>query len=154
MVLLEGDVGMDVTRAGCAARWIARQAGVMAALALLPSCQLEQVQIGQYYTIRTAAAGTCPVLDWTFVVDAQRHIAGHVSDRSAAAVARLSGVLNADDSYHMVATSPRDGHTADVDGRFTPGLVTLSVKGAGDPCDGQNFRIRFVRGPGLNGGGG
>lgn len=152
--LLEDEVGANETGAGCITRWVGHSAALAGLLIMLPSCHLEQVQIGQFYTIRTAAIGACPMLDWTFVVDAQRHIAGHVSDSNAAVIARLSGTLDADDSYNMVATNLRDGHTADVNGRFTPGLVTLSVKAAGDPCDGQSFRIRFVRGPGLNGGGG
>ncbi len=130
------------------------------AASLLPSCTFEQILIGQWYTIYTPAAGTCPRLEWRFVVNAQRLIGGFLSRDGRQQFANLSGVLHPDDSFQITATDVAGGRTASVTGRFTSLVSTISIHGdgAGSACDGQIFNIRlgsyFSRQGGGGGGGG
>jgi hypothetical protein len=129
------------------------------ATCLLPGCTLEQILIGQEYTIYTPPAGTCPPLEWRFVVNAQRSISGILSLGQQRRIASLSGVLNADDSFQMTATEVGGNRTAAVTGRFTSQVSTLSIRGdaAGNACDGQTFKMRlggYFAFPGGGGGGG
>jgi len=95
----------------------------MTALALVASplagCTFEQILIGQWYTIDTPAAGECPQLEWRFVVNPQRAIGGSLSRDRQQVIAKLSGVLNADDSFQITATEVAGNRTADVTGQFT-----------------------------------
>lgn len=126
---------------------------------LLTGCTLEQILIGQWYTIQTPPAGACPALYWHFFVNAQRIIAGGLSDNQHP-IAALSGPLNPDDSFRITATTPEGKRTATITGRFTSDISTISIHGdaAGTGCDGQTFQLRlsgyFARQGGGGGGGG
>jgi hypothetical protein len=125
----------------------------LAATALLsPARALEQVQLGQWYTIHTVPLGTCPALDWHFVVDANRSINGYWARDAAKPAAILAGTLNADDSFQMTATEVEGNRQASVSGKFAARVVTISIDGAGTACDRQTFEIRWVRGFGKGGG--
>jgi hypothetical protein len=126
------------------------------ATGLLSGCTLEQLLIGQWYTIYTPPAGACPRLEWRFVVNAQRLIGGFLSPDGQPRIADLSGVLNADDSFQITATSVAGNQTADVTGRFTSLVSTISIHGgaAGSACDGQTFQVRLGRYFSSQGGGG
>ncbi|MFL5253462.1 MAG: hypothetical protein ACJ8AI_11305 [Rhodopila sp.] len=135
-------------------------AGVIALACLLPGCTLEQILIGQWYTIDTPAAGACPPLEWQFVVDPQRTISGSLLLGTNRPIASLSGQLNPDDSFQMTATELAGHRTARVTGQFTSQVSTIAIHGdaAGSACDGQIFRLRlssyFARQGGGGGGGG
>jgi hypothetical protein len=136
-----------------------RTSGVIAlALAgcLLLGCSLEQILIGQRYTIYTPQAGACPRLAWRFVVDAQRLISGSLLNARQQPIASLSGRLAADDSFQMTATEVLGNQTATVTGRFTSDVSTISIRGggAGAPCDGQTFTLRLGGYFAFSGGGG
>jgi hypothetical protein len=126
------------------------------AACLLPGCTLEQIQIGQLYSIYTPRAGACPRLEWRFFVNAQRSIGGFLSRDGQQRIATLSGVLNADDGFQITATSEAANRTANVTGRFTSQVSTISIHGdaAGSACDGQVFEIRLRRYLSSQGGGG
>jgi hypothetical protein len=130
------------------------------AACLLAGCTVEQLLIGQWYTITTPPAGACPRLDWRFVVSPQRSISGYLSGGWQQPIANLSGVLNADDSFQITATSVAGNRTANVTGQFTSQVSTISIHGdaAGSGCDGQTFNLRlwsyFSRQGGGGGGGG
>lgn len=132
----------------------------LAVMHLLSGCTLEQILIGQWYTITTPQAGACPQLDWRFFVNPQHVIKGTLSRDSQQQIANLSGVLNADDSFRMTATDIASNRTADITGQFTSQVSTISIHGdaAGRGCDGQTFRMRlggyFARQGGGGGGGG
>ena len=141
-----------------------RQASVlmtsMIALAVssLAGCTLEQILIGQWYTIDTPSAGGCPGLEWRFVVSPQRSIDGFLSRGGQQPIAKLAGVLNPDDSFQITATELAGGRTADVTGQFTSQVTTISIHGsaAGSACDGQTFKWRlgsYFRTLGGGGGG-
>jgi hypothetical protein len=73
-------------------------------------------------------------------------------------IATLSGRLNPDDSFRMMATAGQ--RTASVTGQFTSQVSTIAIHGdaAGRACDGQVFRMRLgtyfaVQGGGGGGGG-
>jgi hypothetical protein len=138
----------------------ARQAAGVTALALatfvLPGCTLEQILIGQWYSFDTPQAGACPRLGWRFVVNAQRSFSGFLTRDGQQHVASLSGVLNADDSFHITATAVAGNRTADVTGRFTSLVSTISIHGdaAGSGCDGQTFKLRLGGYFSTQGGGG
>jgi hypothetical protein len=123
---------------------------------LLLGCSLEQILIGQWYTIYTPQVGACPRLGWRFVVDAQRMIDGSLLNGRQQPIARLSGLLNADDSFQMTATEVLGNQTATVTGRFTSDVSTISIRGggAGAPCDGQTFKLRLGGYFAFSGGGG
>jgi hypothetical protein len=127
---------------------------------LLPSCTLEQIMIGQWYTFYTPPAGGCPGLEWQFVVNPQRLIGGHLSRDNYQPVADLSGRLNADDSFQITVKDVAGDRTANVTGKFTSQVSTLSIhgNGAGQACDGQVFNLRlgsyFSRAGAAGGGGG
>jgi hypothetical protein len=123
---------------------------------LLSGCTLEQILIGQWYTIYTPAVGTCPALAWRFVVNPQRSIDGFLSSDKQQRIANLSGVLNADDSFQITATDVASNRTAAVTGRFTSQVSTISVRGdgAGRACDGQTFDMPLGRYFSFSGGGG
>jgi hypothetical protein len=136
----------------------ARAIGLIAFL--LTGCTLEQILIGQLYTITTPPAGACPRLDWHFVVNPQRSISGLLSGDGQRPVANLSGQLNPDDSFQMTATSVTGNRTAAVTGQFTSQVSTISIHGdaAGSACDGQTFHLRLggyfaFQGGGRGGGG-
>ncbi|MFL5287584.1 MAG: hypothetical protein ACJ8AW_43065 [Rhodopila sp.] len=135
-------------------------AGVIALACLLPGCTLEQILIGQWYTIDTPAAGACPPLEWQFVVDPQRTVSGSLLLGTNRPIASLSGQLNPDDSFQMTATELAGHRTARVTGQFTSQVSTIAIHGdaAGSACDGQIFRLRlssyFARQGGGGGGGG
>lgn len=130
------------------------------AACLLSGCALEQIFPGQWYTIYTPQAGSCPRLGWRFVVDPQRSIGGFLTGEGQQRIADLSGRLNTDDSFQMTATDAAGHRTANVTGQFTSQTSTISIHGdaAGRGCDGQTFKVRlggyFVRQGGGGGGGG
>lgn len=133
----------------------------MIALAASPlaGCTFEQILIGQWYTIDTPPAGACPALEWRFVVNAQRSIGGSLFRGGQQPIAKLSGVLNPDDSFRITVTELAGGRTADVTGQFTSQVSTISIHGtaAGSECDGQTFKLRlggYFRTQGGGGGGG
>jgi hypothetical protein len=111
----------------------------------LASCQVEQLLIGEWYRISTPSAGACPRLEWDFVVNPQRMIGGSLLVGWSQRIASLSGVLNADDSFHITVTDVAGDRTADVTGRFTNGVSTISIHGdgAGKGCDGQTFKLQL-----------
>jgi hypothetical protein len=130
------------------------------AATVLSGCTVEQILIGQVYTIGTPPAGACPSLQWRFVVNPQRSISGSLSRDGQQRIASLSGVLNADDSFQITATDLAGSRTTNVTGRFTSQTSTISIRGgvAGSACDGQTFNMRlggyFSHQGGGGGGGG
>jgi hypothetical protein len=126
------------------------------AACLLPGCSIEQILIGQLYTIDTPRAGDCPGLEWKFVVNAERSIGGFLSREGQQRIANLSGMLNADDSFQIMVTEVAGNRTANVTGRFTSQLSTISIQGdaAGSACNGKTFDIRLGRYFSRQGGGG
>jgi hypothetical protein len=126
------------------------------AACLLPGCTFEQIQMGQIYTIYTPQAGACPRLGWQFVVNAQRSIDGSLSRDGQQQIANLSGLLNADDTFRITVTDLAGNRTADVTGRFTSQVSTISIHGhgAGSACDGQTFNLGLGRYFSFQGGGG
>jgi len=123
---------------------------------LLSGCALEQILIGQWYTVYTPSAGACPALAWRFVVNPQRSIDGFLSGDGQQRIANLSGVLNADDSFQITATDVAGTRTANVTGRFTSQVSRISIHGdgAGRACDGQTFDLPLGRYFSFSGGGG
>ena len=123
---------------------------------LLLGCTVEQLLIGQWYTIGTPQAGACPRLAWQFFVDPQRSINGFLSRGGEQRIATLSGKLNPDDSFQLMATDVAGNRSATVTGQFTSQLSTISIHGdaAGSACDGHTFQIRLGRYLASQGGGG
>ena len=121
---------------------------------------IEQLLIGQWYSVYTPPVGGCPRLEWRFVVDPHRTINGFLAGDGQQRIANLSGLLNDDDSFQITATDLAGGRTARVTGRFTSQVSTMSIRGlaAGAACDGQAFKLRlgsyFARQGGGGGGGG
>ncbi len=126
---------------------------VASAAGLVGACQLEQVMLGQWYTVRSAPQGTCPALDWHFVVDAQRSIGGYLDRDQFTKIGTLSGTLNPDDSFQMSVTQTDTGRKESVTGQFTAQYMTLALDGTWI-CGKQAFRIWLPRGLGGGGGGG
>jgi hypothetical protein len=130
------------------------------AASYLSGCTLDQILIGQSYILATPPAGACPSLTWRFVVNPQRAISGSLAYGTQSPVATLSGQLAADDSFRMAATGIAGHGTADVTGRFTSQVSTITIHGdaAGSACDGQTFELRlgsyFAHQGGGGGGGG
>lgn len=129
------------------------------ATCLLTGCSFEQILIGQIYTITTPQTGGCPRLAWRFVVSPGRLITGSLTGDGQQPIATLSGVLHADDRFHITATDVAARRTAEVTGQFTSLVSTISIQGdaAGPGCDGQTFKLRlggyFSRQGGGGGGG-
>jgi hypothetical protein len=133
--------------------------GLALAASVLCGCTVEQILIGQWYTIDTPQVGACPRLEWRFFVNPQRMIAGFLSRDGQLRIAELSGVLNADDSFQITisdvagsgsgygtgagmvggaavgwalvgeARAGLGNRTASVTGRFTSQVSTLSIRG-------------------------
>ena len=126
---------------------------------LLSGCMIEQILIGQWYSVDTPSTGGCPRLEWRFVVNPQRSIDGYLVDHGQQQLATLSGLLNANDSFQITATDA-EGRTVNVTGQFTAQVSTMSIHGlaAGSGCDGRTFKLRlgsyFARQGGGGGGGG
>jgi hypothetical protein len=127
---------------------------------LLPGCTLEQILIGQWYTVVTPPSAGCPRLEWQFVVDAQRSIEGFLFRDRQHRIATLSGRLGGDDSFQIVAREVAGIRTATVTGIFTSQVSTISIQGdaAGSGCNGLTFKLRlgnyFLEQGGGGGGGG
>jgi hypothetical protein len=145
---------MTMTKPTTATALITGAMALATAALLSPAGALEQVQLGQWYTIHTVPMGTCPALDWHYVVDAHRSIAGYLTRDRVDQIAVLAGTLNADDSFQMTATEAEGNRQALVAGQITSRVITMSVDGAGTVCDKQVFKIKVVRAPGSGGGGG
>jgi hypothetical protein len=120
---------------------------------VLSSCTLEQVLLGAWYNFSTNAAGSCPVLGWHFVVDAQRQIGGYLDRDTWTKIATLSGRLNQDDTFEMTATQVGGSKTERITGAFTSQYVEISLDGTWI-CGKQTFKIRPIRSVGGGGGGG
>jgi hypothetical protein len=133
-------------------RVVALTVGTLA-LGLVASCTLEQVLLGQWYTLQTIPQGTCPALEWHFVVDAHRSIGGYLDRDQFKQIGLLSGTLNPDDSFQMWVTQIGGGRKESVTGRFTSQYVTLSLDGTWI-CEKQTLRVWLPRGLGGGGGGG
>ena len=123
---------------------------------LLTGCAVEQIATGQWYTISTPEAGACPVLQWHFVVDPERSLAGYIVRDGQERVANLSGRINPDDSFRMTATAVSGQQTAAISGRFTSDASTIAIQGngAGPACNGQTFTLHIARFLARQGGGG
>jgi hypothetical protein len=121
---------------------------------------VEQILIGQWYSVYTPSVGACPRLEWRFVVNPQRSIDGFLSGDGQQRIARLSGLLDTDDSFQITATDLAGNRTAKVTGQFTSQVSTISIHGpaAGTACDGKTFELRlgsyFAHQGGGGGGGG
>ena len=131
----------------------------LAAACILSGCTFEQILIGQWYTVDTPQAGACPRLEWRFFVNPQRSINGFLSHGGQQRTAILSGLLNPDDSFQITAKDIATNQTANVTGRFTSQVSTISIQGdaAGSACDGQTFNLRlggYLARQGGGGGGG
>ncbi len=125
---------------------------------LIGGCQIEQVQLGQVFIIYTEAAGACPMLQWQFVVDAQRAISGMLLTNGKP-LAKITGILNPDDTFRMDLAAPGRGGTATVDGAITSQGATFAIAGdaAGAGCNGQTFNLhgsQLFQGSRSGGGGG
>jgi hypothetical protein len=136
-----------------------RQAGLLAiglAAFGVTGCTLEQILIGQWYTIGTPPAGGCPALQWHFVVDPHRSIGGFLTSDGQQRIATLTGRLNPDDSFQMKATGLAGDRTSDVTGQFTSQVSSISIHGdaAGSACDGKTFNPRLGTYFAFQGGGG
>jgi hypothetical protein len=137
-----------------------RQAAGLIALALAasvaPGCTVEQVLIGQWYSIYTPQSAACPRLEWRFVVDPQRTISGFLAPDGQPRIASLSGLLNPDDSFRITVTDLAGTRAATVTGRFTSLVSTISIHGdaAGAACDNQTFNLRLGGYFAFQGGGG
>jgi hypothetical protein len=135
-------------------------AAIWATATLLAACSVSQIMIGQLYSIPTPPAGDCPALVWQFVVDPQRLISGSLSRVGEAPFASLSGILAADESFRITATTKSDKRSANITGAFSAQITTISIHGnvAGSGCDGLSFALRlgsyFARQGGGGGGGG
>jgi hypothetical protein len=128
----------------------------MAASMLLAGCHLEQVQLGQVFIVYTPPSGTCPVLQWQFVVEANRTIAGTLLS-NARPLGRLAGRLNPDDSYRMDVAAA-GGPTTTVTGAITSEGARFTIDGdaAGLGCNGQTLYLhggRLFQGSFYGGGG-
>jgi hypothetical protein len=125
-----------------------------------PGCTLEQILIGQSYTIYTPAASGCPSFAWQFVVDPPKSINGVLSLPGQRRIATLYGQLHEDDSFQITASASDRGGTADVTGQFTSQVSTIAIHGdgLGSACNGQTFARRlggyFASQGGAFGGGG
>jgi hypothetical protein len=124
---------------------------------LVGGCHLEQVQIGQIFNLSTQATGACPKLQWQFFVDAQRAIHGTL-ESNFNPVAKITGVLNPDDTFRMDLTAATSNETATVSGTITSQGVTFAIAGnaAGAGCNGQAFTIygrQLFQGNSYGGGG-
>ena len=130
------------------------------AMLVLSGCTLDPVLTGQVYTIETPAEGTCPRLDWHFVADAGRKVEGVLFTDTRQRIADLSGTLAGDGRFQMTAKAGSGGGEADISGRFTSVVSTISVRGkaAGQGCEGKTFKLYlgryFARQGGGGGGGG
>ena len=125
---------------------------------LLSACTLDQILIGQVYTIVTPSTGACPALSWQFFVNAQRAINGILSSGQQR-IGILSGTLDQNDPFRMTVADADGRPTATASGQFTSDVSTLSIQGAGagSACDGQTFRLRlggYFAHQGGGGGGG
>ena len=141
-------------------RRAARMIALLLATTPLAACNVEQILIGQFYSIATPPDGSCPTLRWQFVVNAQRSIDGSLLDAGQRQIATLSGTLRPDDSFVIHALPPTGAASTTVTGQFSSGVSTISINGnaAGPGCDGKTFTLHlggyFARSGGGGGGGG
>src|SRR4051812_12088192 len=76
---------------------IGRASALAVATFPLTGCVLEQILIGQVYTIQAPPAGACPRLQWQFAGGPDRSIQGSLSSDGQQQDANPSGLLAADD---------------------------------------------------------
>ena len=127
-----------------ARRVVSLTAGVVAlavASFVAPANAIEHVELGLWYNLHTNPVGTCPGIDWHVVVDADKNIAGYLSWDRMKHSAKLSGTLNADDTFHVVATEVDGNRRADISGKATSGGASFTINGTGTGCDKQTFQV-------------
>ena len=91
---------------------------------------------GQISAFHSQAAGNCPELDWYLVVRENRQVVGMVGWNDMKSVARMSGAIAVNNSFHLNATLIGEpDKTAVVDGKFDRnGWITADIKGPDVDC--------------------
>jgi hypothetical protein len=98
---------------------------------------IEQVTLGQWFSLHTNPSGTCPGLDWRVAIDADRQIAGYVAWDKMKHSAKLSGVLNGDDTFSIAGDEVGGNKHAVITGKVNPQNISLTINGTGTGCDKQ-----------------
>jgi hypothetical protein len=114
---------------------------------------IEEVTLGQWFNLHTSPSGTCPGLDWRVAVDADRQIAGYVAWDRMKHSAKLSGVLNADDTFSIAGDEVGGNRHAVITGKVNAEYVALTINGTGTGCDKQQLRAPRIN-TAVQGGGG
>jgi hypothetical protein len=109
-----------------------------------PAHAVEQVMLGEGYMFHSPPTGTCPGLDWHVVVDGDRSVEGMVGWDRMKHTASLTGVLNADDSFHMSAKENGGSITAKIDGKVTVSTLTITIDGTGTGCDKKTITMKRI----------
>lgn len=148
---------MKTPRPSSATRLLLAGSGLLATL--LGGCTFEQVQLGQEFIVYTDAAGACPKLTWQFVFDAQRAIHGELFATNGKSLAKITGILNQDDTFRMDLAPTAGGATSTVNGAITSQDTKFTLVGdaAGTACNGQTFTLhggQQFQGNRYGGGGG
>jgi hypothetical protein len=91
---------------------------------------------GDIFAFHSQPAGECPELDWYLVVRENGKLLGMLAWDDLKSVARISGTIDANKSFHVDAKEIGvAGRAAVVDGQFgRDGWITANIKGPHVDC--------------------
>jgi hypothetical protein len=121
----------------------------------LSSASAQKAIRGALYPLHTFPSGTCPGLDWHFVVNEDNTVDGTVMWDRMRHVATFEGAVNPDRTFALQAKEVGGTRTATIKGNVTPEFVNLTISGTGTGCDNKTLKINIANSAsGTFGGGG
>lgn len=97
---------------------------------------------GAVYVFHSAPAGTCPSLDWHVVVGANNALSGMIAWDDMKSMARATGSIGSNKTFHMDAKEVGGTKTATIDGQVgSDGWLTANIMGQGIDCKGIKVAI-------------
>lgn len=111
----------------------------LAFTALFGGCAVEQVTLGEMFTVLADPSGACPALDILLVARADRSMEGTVYWDDRRQSSPITGVLHQDDTFDLTTPDVGGTQAARITGRVTEGGVFMTIHGSGGGCDGRSF---------------
>jgi hypothetical protein len=110
----------------------------------ISSASAQRAIKGALYPLHTFPSGTCPGLDWHFVVNEDNTVDGTVMWDRMRHIATFEGQVNPDRTFSLQAKEVGGTRTATITGNVTRQFVTLTITGTGTGCDNKTLKINVA----------
>jgi hypothetical protein len=112
----------------------------LTALVSISSAAAQQGSQAEEYSFHTNVDGTCPALDWHFVVDQANSVAGFVI--SGQFKHSIVGSIDANGDFQGKVTETAGSRSIGLSGRLSQKSVTLAINGLGSACNKRAWIMR------------